>query len=56
MVDGPGGNLKFSVAAKTDRKMETGTCTEKVRYHSAQLERPLLDEMQFKVKSASLCP
>lgn len=50
----PGGNLKFSVAVKTE--METGTYTIKVRYHSTQLERPILDEIQFMAKSASLFP
>lgn len=50
----PGRNLKFSVAVKTE--METGTYTIKVRYHSTQLDRPILDEIQFMAKSASLCP
>jgi hypothetical protein len=46
----PGGNIKFSVAVKTE--METGTYTIKVRYHSTQLERPIQDEIQFMAKSA----
>jgi hypothetical protein len=48
----PGGNLKFSVALKTE--METGTYTVKVRYDSQQLEKPILGEIQFMAKSASL--
>ena len=46
----PGGNVKFSVAVKTE--LETGTYTIKVNYHSTQLEKPILDEIQFMSKSA----
>ena len=46
----PGGNLQFSVSIKT--AMETGTYTIKVRYNSTQLEKPLLDEIQYIAKSA----